>query len=198
MQERRMRGPGHVPFVVLLSMLVSLTAAAGCAHADSFEDGVLRKGDLHVAFGPVPSGWRRLPSSDASGVAGADLAFRDDAHDGSVLFDVRCKNRDDDAPLAILTEHLIMGTTSREFESQQVFPFDGREAMRSILRAKLDGVPLQYDILVMKKDGCLYDLVYVAPPPRFAEGDADFDRFALGLQAGARTVGPAAQASGSP
>jgi len=61
-----------------------------------------------------------------------------------------------------------MGTTAREFESQRVFPFDGREAMRSILRAKLDGVPLQYDILVMKKDGCLYDLVYVAPPDRFA------------------------------
>jgi hypothetical protein len=193
-----MRGPGHVLSVVFLSLLVSLTATA-CVHADSFEDGVLRKGDLRVAFGPVPSGWRRLPSSDASGVAGADLAFRDDAHDGSVLFDVRCRNRDDDAPLAILTEHLIMGTTAREFESQRVFPFDGREAMRSILRAKLDGVPLQYDILVMKKDGCLYDLVYVAPPDRFAEGDADFDRFALGLRAGPRTVASAAQASpGSP
>ena len=193
-----MRGPGHVLSVVFLSLLVSLTATA-CVHADSFEDGVLRKGDLRVAFGPVPGGWRRLPSSEASGVAGADLAFRDDAHDGSVLFDVRCRNRDDDAPLAILTEHLIMGTTAREFESQRVFPFDGREAMRSILRAKLDVVPLQYDILVMKKDGCLYDLVYVAPPDRFAEGDADFDRFALGLRAGPRAMASAAQASpGSP
>jgi len=191
-----MRGPGHVLSVVLLFLLVSLTAAAaGCAHADSFGEGVLRKGDLRVAFGPVPNGWRRLPAADSSGVAGADLAFRDDAHDGSVLFDVRCKNRDDDAPLAILTEHLIMGTTAREFESQRVFPFDGREAMRTVLRAKLDGVPMQYDILVMKKDGCLYDLVYVAPPDRFAEGAADFDRFASGLHVGPQTVAPAVPGS---
>jgi hypothetical protein len=148
---------------------------AGCGHARSFDDGIFRKGAVAVRVGPVPPGWRRL------GVNGADLAFRDEERSGSVLFNVRC-GRDDDAPLSVLTEHLIMGTTEREFDAQDTIPFDRREALHTLLRAKLDGVPMQYDIYVMKRDGCVYDLVYVAPPARFADGAADFEHFAMGLQ----------------
>jgi hypothetical protein len=148
---------------------------AGCAHEEAFQQGVLRKGDLRVEVGPVPSTWRRVD------VDGADLAYRDDGRSGSALFDVRCGARDDDAPLSILTQNLIMGTTQRDFESQEIVPFDRREALHSKLHARLDGVPMQYDIYVMKKDGCIYDLVYVAPPDRFADGAADFERFVAGM-----------------
>jgi hypothetical protein len=154
---------------------IALALLASCAHASAFEDGVLSKGDTRLRAGPVPPGWRRIQ------VDGADLAFRDEARSGSMLLDVRCDRRDDDAPLAALTAHLIIGTTEREFESQDVLPFDRREAMRSVLSAKLDGVPMKFDIYVTKKDGCVYDLVYVAPPDRFAAGDGDFRRFADGL-----------------
>jgi len=156
---------------------IAFALLAGCAHGESFEDGVLRKGDLSVRVGPVPDHWRQIH------VDGADLAYRDDAREGSALFDVRCGQRDDDAPLSILTQNLMMGTTERDIESQTLVPLDGREAMHTILRAKLDGVPMQYDIFVMKKDGCIHDLVYVAPPDRFTEGAADFERFAGGLHA---------------
>jgi hypothetical protein len=161
---------------------------AGCAHEDSFGDGVLHKSGLAIRVGPVPAGWRRIA------VDGADLAFRDDAQEGSALFDVRCGRRDDDAPLSVLTEHLIMGTTEREFDAQDILPFDGREALHSLLRAKLDGVPMQYDIYVTKKDGCVYDLVYVAPPGRFAAGAAAFEPFATGV----RSEGSSTAASRDP
>jgi hypothetical protein len=153
-----------------------LGLAAGCGHAKNFDEGVLRKDGVAVRVGPVPAAWRRIR------VDGADLAFRDDDRSGSALFNVRCGHHDDDAPLSVLTDHLIMGTTEREFDAQDTVPFDGREALHTLLRAKLDGVPMQYDIYVMKKDGCLYDLVYVAPPGRFADGAADFEHFATGVR----------------
>jgi hypothetical protein len=183
-----MRRPTHTAVTAgLLVVLCAVTAAAGCTHeATSFADDVLHKGDLRVQVGPVPAGWRRID------VGSADLAFRDDARSGSALFDVRCGRRDDDAPLTSLTAHLIMGTTERTFDSEEVVPFDGREALHSVLRAKLDGVPMQYDIYVMKKDGCLFDLVYVAPPQRFAEGAADFERFALGVHSPPGALDPSA------
>jgi hypothetical protein len=156
--------------------LIAVAFVAGCAHGDSFDGGVLRKGALRVEVGPVPASWRRIQ------VEGADLAFRDDDRAGSALFSVHCNGRDDDAPLGILTQNLVMGTTEREFETQEVIPFDRREAMHSRLRAKLDGVPMQYDIYVMKKDGCVYDLVYVAPPGRFLDGAGAFERFVAGLR----------------
>jgi hypothetical protein len=151
-------------------------ALASCGHAQLLDNGVLHKGALRVELGPVPAGWQPLR------IEGADVAYRDPAHDGSTLVNVRCDRRDDDAPLSALTEHLIMGTTEREMESEETLPFDGREARHTRMRAKLDGVPMQYDIYVMKKDGCVYDLVYVAPPDRFADGAADFERFASGLR----------------
>lgn len=159
----------------LVALLIGLAGSAGCAHGDVFEDDVLHKGDLRVEVGPMPPSWKRVA------VDGADVAFRDDERAGSTLLDVRCNPGDDKAPLASLTQHLIMGTTERAFETEDVIPFDRREALHTILRAKLDGVPMQYDIYVMKKDGCVFDLVYVAPPDRFAEGAADFERFAQGL-----------------
>jgi hypothetical protein len=165
----------------LVSIALALVLApAACGHSEALDNGVLHKDGLLVALGPVPEGWRPLR------IAGADLAFRDPQRDGSALFDVHCDRRDDDAPLSALTGHLIMGTTEREIELEETVPFDGREALHTRMRAKLDGVPMQYDIYVMKKDGCVYDLVYVAPPARFAEGAADFERFALALHAHAR------------
>jgi hypothetical protein len=43
-------------------------------------------------------------------------------------------------------------------------PLDGREALRSHVVAKLDGVPRELLLTVMKKDGCVYDFALVAPP----------------------------------
>jgi hypothetical protein len=169
---------------------VLVVLLAGCAHDAVLEDGVLRKGALAVQFGPVPTKWRPVP------IAGADVAFRDDPREGSTLVDVRCDERDHDAPLGVLTEHLIMGTTERQVTSQETLPFDHREALHTLMRAKLDGVPMQYDIYVMKKDGCVFDLVYVAPPERFGEGAEDFERFAHGLHAASPPVSTAGAGHG--
>ncbi len=172
----RSRRPRWIPLLFPVATLL------GCGHADSFDGRVLRKPGVEIQVGPIPAGWRRIR------VDGADLAFRDDARGGSVLFDVRCGGRDEDAPLSVLTGHLIMGTTEREFDAQDTVPFDRREALHTLLRAKLDGVPMQYDLYVMKKDGCVYDFVYVAPPGRFAEGASEFE----GFVAGARTASTSA------
>jgi hypothetical protein len=174
--RRAPRFAGAVFLFARVAFVVLVASGVGCAHAESF-DGVLHKSGMTVRLGPVPPSWRRIQ------LAGADLAFRDDVRDGSALFDVRCNGHDDDAPLSVLTDHLIMGTTERQFDAQDVTPFDGREALHTRLRAKLDGVAMQYDIYVMKKDGCVYDLVYLAAPARFAEGAADFQGFAAGLHA---------------
>jgi hypothetical protein len=178
----------------LLFAALVLGALAGCVRADSFEGGVLRKGELTVRFGPVPAEWRRLR------IAGADLAYRDPPREGSVLFDVRC-GRSAEAPLSVLTEHLIMGTTDRDFVEQTTVPFDRREALHTLMRAKLDGVAMQYDIYVMKKDVCVFDLVYVAPPEHFTVGAPDFERFAVALHASTPSVtgeGASAAATSDP
>ncbi len=155
------------PFV----LAAALTAAA-CAGSRELEGGVYREGPIAFRVASIPDGWRRLDMHDAA------LAFRDDAHQASILINARCNPDDQGTPLASLTEHLIMGTTERDYRLEETIPFDAREARHTVLRAKLDGVLMAYDIFVMKKDGCVYDLVYVSPPDSFDSGAPAFDRFA--------------------
>ena len=75
-----------------------------------------------------------------------------------------------------------MSFTDRETLHQTVVPMDGREAMHTILSAKLDGVPKAFDAFVLKKDGCVYDFVYITPPAKFEANRAPFERFVAGFR----------------
>jgi hypothetical protein len=157
--------------------VAALAALAGCGGAQRFDGHAYRGAAVAFDVPGVPAEWRRVD------VTAADLAFRDDAREGSILLDGRCGRRDEDVPLTSLTQQLILGTTAREFVTEETIPFDGREALHTVLKAKLDGVEMQYDLYVLKKDGCVYDFVYVAPPARFTEGAPSFERFAIGIHA---------------
>jgi hypothetical protein len=142
-----------------------LLAAVACGSAPPHLDaGIYRAGPLAFRIGDVPSSWRRVS------VDGATLAYRDEPHLASILLDGRCYRKDDDVPLLALTDHLVMGTTDRQIATQETLPFDEREAMHTLLTAKLDGVAMSYDIFVLKKDGCVYDFVYVADPAKATDG----------------------------
>ena len=150
---------------------LAFSVIAGCGGASvAFDGHEYRNGKVAFRVGDVPASWRRLDVTDAS------LAFRDDTREASILLNARCGAKDEDVPLVSLTGQLIMGTTDREFEKEETIPFDGREARHSILKAKLDGVLLRYEIYVEKKDGCTYDFVYVSPLDH-VDGAPDFERF---------------------
>jgi hypothetical protein len=165
---------------VVRVVLALAVASSACASSVSFSGGVYR--DAHVAFqiGAIPTGWRSIDVSDAN------VAFRDDAHDASILVNGRCIPDDADAPLASLTAHLIIGTTARQFLVEETIPMDAREARHTVLQAKLDGVLMAYDIFVLKKDGCVYDLVYVGVPEDVRAGAPEFERLARGFRTVAR------------
>lgn len=138
-------------------------------------DGVWRISDRAFRVGPVPQEWRRVDAPEQA------VAFRDDAADASILAGVRCDVAGDDVPLLALTNHLVMGTTERDVTVQTSVPFDGREALHTVMHAKLDGVVMAYDLWVTKKDGCVYDFVYVASPDRFEAGRPAFENFVAGF-----------------
>jgi len=149
--------------------------ACGGANA-TFEGGVFKGPNATFRVGDVPGEWHRVDVNDVA------LAFRD-AHGSSILVSGRCDLRVDDVPLVALTNQLVMGTTERDLVKEETIPFDRREARHTVMKAKLDGVPLVWDVYVMKKNGCVYDMVYVAPPDRFEEGSGAFEKFAQDFRA---------------
>jgi hypothetical protein len=109
-------------------------------------------------------GWKPF-SVDDGDVAWMSPPAAGDALPHTIAVDSTC-NSSEDAPLQVLTNHLLMGFTERQRITEALEQLDGREALHSRYDAKLDGVPVELELVVMKKDGCVYDFVYTSPPGR--------------------------------
>jgi hypothetical protein len=154
--------------------LFACVALIGCGAA-GLQDGVYRGPNYAFRVGPTPPSWQQLSADHAA------LAFRNPADEATIGVNARCGTEAEDVPLGSLTQHLFIRFTERQIERQEVVPFDKREAMHTILEAKLDGVKLKFDVWVLKKDGCIYDLMYMAPPDRYGRGSQEFSRFVSGF-----------------
>lgn len=151
-----------------LRLLVWALPIAALACSAAFNGSTFRGDGFAFTVSQPPASWHRLDASKAS------LAFRDPASLATIALNGRCKRDSDDVPLASLTQHLFLQFTDREIVVQEVVPFDGREAMHTVMAAKLDGVIQKFDVWVLKKDGCVYDLLFIAPPDRFERGVGAF------------------------
>ena len=157
--------------------LIQVSAVLGfVACASSTWDGQVYRGEaVNFRAGPIPATWRRLDADDAL------LAFRDAARDLVISVNGRCGKDSDDVPLEALTQHLFVYFTDRQIMTQGKISLDGREALRTELLAKLDGVPRQFVVFVLKKNSCVYDFIFIARPSVDARAKAEFDQFVTGF-----------------
>ena len=160
-------------FCVALAVLAS-TCSWGCA-SSGFDGRVYHDGAMRFRVGQIPSSWR------AVGVDGALLAFRDDAANATIALNGRCGVDGDDVPLSSLTQHLFLEFTDRTPIAQQSLSLDGREALRTEITAALDGVKKRYLVYVLKKDGCVYDFMYISAAEADSGARAEFERFVQGF-----------------
>ncbi len=164
----------RVPLCALGLWACVLPAALGCSKS-SYDGQTYRGGDLAFRTGALPSSWRGIE------VDGAVLAFRDDQSEATVAVNGRCGVDGDDVPLAALTHHLFLIFTGRQIENQRSVTLDGREALRTEMTADLDGVSRKFVIYVMKKDGCVYDFMWIAAHDAPATSREAFERFVGGF-----------------
>jgi hypothetical protein len=165
----------RTPILVLLG----LTMLGGCAHGGgNFADGRYTNRDLTYRLGELPSGWRVDDNKTA------DVAFVHREMSASIYVDNSCR-RYTDAGLNTLANHLFYGFEDVDVLSQEYFELDGREALRRVARARLDGVLVELGVTVVKKNTCIFDLVLVAPRDRFDRAFEDYtaliDGFAVEL-----------------
>jgi len=149
-------------------MGLALLCASACS-GHHYRDGVVKKGDLEYRIAPLGPGWKFVSLSEN------DAAFYSPATGHSIAVNSTCHGHQD-APLEVLTQHLLMGFTERVKVEQVKEPMAQREALRSHYTAKLDGVPVELLLVVLKKDNCVYDFTYVSPLGGLAEKGPDFDR----------------------
>jgi hypothetical protein len=142
---------------VVRTLLLALACLSVSCGGTRFDGQVFRNDELAFRVNRVPSAWRQVEAR------GALLVFRDDSVPASIAINGRCGKDGDDVPLESLTHHLFLSFTERSVENQVRIPLARREALVTQMIAKLDGVTKRYSVVVLKKDGCVYDFFHVAP-----------------------------------
>lgn len=151
----------------LVPLLIAVIVGLGCA--GQLQHGVYARGDVRYRIGELGPAWQRVT------LAGNDLAFVARASGHSMAINSTCVDHDD-PPLEVLTRHLLMGFAQRNTVTQQPVTLDGRAALRSHVTATLDGVEVELELVVMKKNGCVYDFTYLSPVGHQSEELAAFDQ----------------------
>jgi hypothetical protein len=155
-------------------------ACAGCvAHVPrGHYDPVAHRmcaGKVCYRVGPLPSSWELVQSD------GAQAGFYSRASGAVIASNATCHDEGDATPLESLTRHLLIGYTDHRVLAQKELMLDGRAALRTRVSAKLDGVPIELELYVLKRNGCTFDLSYAAPAGHDARGAADFAAFVRGF-----------------
>ncbi len=157
--------------------LVLLVFQAACSGPRAtFRDGVVTRDAVRYGVGDPGPGWVIQKSGEYG-----DLMLRNEETGAYLSANSTC-NRYEDSPLRRLAENLLWGLTEQNRLRESVIPFAGREAFEMELTGKLDGVPIQLYVLVLKKDRCIFDFSCAARPDRFDPVRESCEKFVKGFE----------------
>jgi hypothetical protein len=151
-----------------ISLAIFPVFLAACGHQGAYTGGFYTKRGVQYYVGGVPPGWR------LQSFGGNDIAYVAEDSPHLIAINATCEEYED-APLKVLTQQLLMGFTERKLIKQDLRTLQGREALYSHYLTRMDGVPRELMFVVSKKDGCVYDFMYISPPGRFEEKLPSFE-----------------------
>lgn len=155
-------------FPTLCAGLVLLGISGTSACRTGLQGGTFVKSGVRYRVGPVPPGFHPVSFADN------DLAFESAPPGQAIAVNATCQGHGD-ASLEVLTRHLFTGFSDIELLGQTRTPLDARDALKTHVRAKLDGVACELMLVVMKKNGCVFDLSLLSPPSEFAAALPTFE-----------------------
>ena len=159
----------------LLATALCFAFAASSCSGTSYRAGTYSLDGVRFILGDLPPEWKKVYGDRG-------LTWRRQDPKGTIItVNVSCK-RVGDAPLEVLTNHLLFGLTERSYEERQLVPYLGREAERALVLAKLDGVPVKLSTMVLKRNRCVYDAFYAAAPEHFDAHRDEFEKMLAGLE----------------
>jgi hypothetical protein len=108
-----------------------------------------------------------------------------DRHTGMALL-ADCQSPEP-GELPWVARHLFFGLQERRLQDRQAVRLHDTPGVRTRVSATLDGQPVLVEGLTLRRAGCLYDFIYVAPPDVFPHRRDDFEAF---VDSWAPLVGP--------
>lgn len=132
-----------------------------------------KKGSYQV--GDLSGEWERIKLDKAV------IAFYNSQLKSTISTDSFCDQAYNDSSLKSLTQQLFPGLQHIKVIDEKPFQLDNRGALQTLIDAELDGVPVMVNIVVLKKDWCLFDFYLVSEKEYYSRAAADFEDFYRGF-----------------
>ena len=158
----------------LLLGALALAACSGVKVRQGPQDGEVITERTRYKFGEPGSDWRRVSLGDV------DVSWVRDSSGHTLSVNSTCADFVE-APLTALRRQQMVGFTQTERVEEREEMVDGRAALFSRWRAKLDVVPVELGLWVVKKDGCIYDFTYTSPRGAYDEQSQALARLVQGF-----------------
>lgn len=105
------------------------------------------------------------------------VAFHHDETGATISTDAFCGAAHEDLPLPNLMAQLFSGLPTEGVTKKMPLSLDGRGALREVSLRRVDGVLLQFDVVVLKKNNCTFDFVCTTPPGNYQSVVPAFESF---------------------
>lgn len=109
-----------------------------------------------------------------------DQSWRNTKNSNSISYFSDCGDSSD-PNLETIANGVLSGLTNLKLERNETLNFRDREAKRILAVGKVDGVPTYTDLLIFKRNRCIYVLTYVALEKNYAVNSGDFEKFIGGF-----------------
>ena len=162
-----------MPLRPAAALLLGALALGACSGV-KVQQGQVSKERTRYRFGEPGPDWRRVSLGDV------DVAWVRDSSGHTLSVNSMCQDYND-APLTALRRQQLVGFTQAERVEDREEMLDGRAALFSRWRARLDGVPVELGLWTLKKDGCIYDFTYISPSGAYDEQSQALARLVQGF-----------------
>lgn len=112
----------------------------------------------------------------------ADHAWQNKDNGNTISYLSTC-NDPADPSLKAARGDFLASLNSLKIISESESEFNGREALATVAEGRVDGVLTKLELLLFKKNNCLYTLSYVALAKTFAENQEAYAKFSESFRA---------------
>ena len=155
-----------------LTGIISFSFLCGCINVAIGNSNVKKADGIRYSEPPKPFAKESREDVDAfwrNSKNGNSIAFLSDCGDAS------------DPDLDTIASGIFNGIKNLEYKSNQNLTYRNREAKRVLAQGQVDGVPTLTDLLVFKKNRCIYVLSYVSVATSHDANTSDFEHFIQGF-----------------
>jgi hypothetical protein len=169
--------------VLILFILGALFQSASCIFGPNRYYGVMSHRGNRVFIrhnrwyrvGKLPEGW------DSLKVKVRAAAWYNPDYRSTISTEVLCEASAGDRPISVVAGEVASALDKRTTIGTEKFTLDERGALRQHVTGVIDGVPMEMDIVVLKKNNCAFDMVAISPPDQMSGVKPIFEDFFNGF-----------------